>query len=151
MVAQPPLSPNQRALLDEARRATLATIAPDGVPRLVPVCYAVHPGDAVLYVAIDDKPKRAADPRRLARVRDIEADPRVTILVDRWDEDWSRLAWLRCTGTATILEPDDADDRERTAAVVALRERYPVYEAHDLERSLVLRIAIERTAAWGDL
>ena len=56
------------------------------------------PSAPVLYTPIDDKPKRSDDPMALARVRDILADPRVTVLVDRWDEDWTRLAWLRCDG-----------------------------------------------------
>ena len=145
------LTPSERALLGEARRATLATVTPDGRPRLVPACYSVHPTAAVLYIAIDDKPKQVDDPHRLARVRDILADPRVTVLVDRWDEDWSRLAWLRCQGSATLLEPDADDDRERSAAIDALRDRYPAYAGHDLEGSLVLRIEIERTSSWGAL
>jgi len=151
MAAQLSLSPNERALLGEARRATLATVSPDGTPRLVPVCYAIQPQGAVLYVAIDDKPKRSADPHRLARVRDIAVDPRVTVLVDRWDEDWARLAWVRCHGRATFLEPGGPDESERRAAIAALRERYPAYRQHDLEGSLVLRIEVDRTATWGDL
>lgn len=139
-----------RALLHEARRATLATVAPDGMPRLVPICFAVHPTDAVLYSAIDDKPKRSADAQRLARVRDILADPRVSVLVDRWDEDWSRLAWLRCQGRATLLEPGVDAELERRDAIAALRDRYPAYTDHVLEGSPIIRIAIERTSAWGD-
>jgi PPOX class probable F420-dependent enzyme len=140
-----------RALLHEARRATLATVGPDGMPRLVPICFAVHPTDAVLYSAIDDKPKRSEDAQRLARVRDIVADPRVSVLVDRWDEDWVRLAWLRCQGRATLLEPGADADLERRDAIAALRERYPAYADHDLEASPIIRIAIARTIAWGDV
>lgn len=154
MVAKLSLVPAERRLLVEARRATLATIASDGLPRLVPICYAVHPDEAVLYVAIDDKPKRTTDPHRLARVRDVVADPRVSVLVDRWDEDWARLAWLRCEGRASLLEPGADRPRERaerSAAVDALRARYPAYTEHDLEHALLLRIEIARTKAWGDL
>lgn len=144
------LTPAERALLGEARRATLATVAPDGMPRLVPICFAVHPTVAVLYSAVDEKPKRSADAHGLARIRDIVADPRVSVLVDRWDEDWSRLAWLRCQGRATLLEPGADADLERRAAIAALRERYPAYADHDLEVSPIVRIAIARTSAWGD-
>jgi len=151
MVATLSLHPTERALLAEARRATLATVAPDGMPRLVPICYAVHPEDAVLHVAIDDKPKRSSDPHRLARVRDIAADPRVSVLVDRWDETWSRLAWLRCEGLASLLEPGADDGDERTAAIAALRARYPAYAGHHLEAALLLRIEITRTSSWGDI
>jgi PPOX class probable F420-dependent enzyme len=151
MIAKLSLDAGERALLAEARRATLATVAPDGMPRLVPICYAVHPTLAILHVAIDDKPKRSSDPRRLARVRDIVRDPRVSVLVDRWDETWSRLAWLRCEGRASLLEPGGDDAAERAAAIAALRQRYPPYAGHDLEAALLLRIEILRTRSWGDL
>ncbi len=151
MVAKLSLGAVERGLLAEARRATLATVAPDGMPRLVPICYAVHPEVAVLHVAIDDKPKRSDDPHHLARVRDIEADPRVSVLVDRWDERWSRLAWLRCEGRASLLEPGSDDDAERIDAIAALRQRYPAYARHDLERALLLRIEILRARSWGNL
>ena len=111
----------------------------------------MHPDEPILYVAIDDKPKRVSDPRRLARIRDIAADPRVSVLVDRWDETWSRLAWLRCEGRAVLLEPDAETEAERTMAIAALRERYPAYVGHDLEGALLLRIEIVRTRSWGDL
>jgi PPOX class probable F420-dependent enzyme len=150
MVAILSLGPAERRLLAEARRATLATVAPDGMPRLVPICYSVQPEAAVLHVAIDDKPKRSSDPHRLARVRDIVADPRVSVLVDRWDETWSRLAWLRCEGRATLLEPGPDHGTERTAAIAALRQRYPAYAGHALEGALLLRIEILRTTSWGD-
>ena len=80
------LTSGQRAFLSAARRATLATIAPDERPRLVPICFVLdpHADPPVLYSPIDDKPKRSTDPFALARVRDIVARPDVTILVDRW-------------------------------------------------------------------
>src|SRR5687768_8942618 len=98
------LSAAELDLLRAARRAVLATIAPDGRPRLVPIVYAistVRTGDSkplVLYSALDEKPKSVADPRDLARVRDVLERPRVSLLVDRWSEDWSELCWLRLEG-----------------------------------------------------
>lgn len=143
------LAADQRALLDEQRRATLATIGPDGRPRLVPCCFALlDVGDGqVLVTPIDDKPKRATDPRSLARVRDIERDPRVTLLVDRWDEDWSRLAWLRLDGVARLLWPGD-DPVEHHVAVTALRQRYPQYRTHALELLPIIRVAVEAVRGW---
>ena len=72
--------------------------------RLVPCCFALVESatGSVIYTPIDDKPKASTDPRSLARVRDIERDPRVTLLVDRWDEEWARLAWVRIDGLASI-------------------------------------------------
>ena len=111
----------------------MATIAPDGHPRLVPICFVLAGEPSVLYTPIDNKPKRDDDPLALARVRDIAADSRVTILVDHWDEDWTRLAWLRAEGRATLLEPG-AGHREHSAAVAALRAKYSQYETHRLEQ-----------------
>ena len=110
-----------RAFLGTARRAVLATIAPDGRPRLVPICFASADDAPVLYTPLDDKPKRDDDPLALARVRDIVGDPRVTVLVDRWDEDWGRLAWLRCRRSGGSSSTPAA--RDHGAAVAALRAR----------------------------
>ena len=124
----------ERAFVVGTRSATLGTIAADGRPRLVPIC----------FVVIDDveKPKRVSDVRELARVRDIEARPEVTLLVERWSEDWSELAWLRIDGRARVVESDPT-------AVAALRAKYPQYEDHDLESRPMIAIRIERVNPWG--
>jgi PPOX class probable F420-dependent enzyme len=152
MPSEPVLSAVQRAFIESARRAVLATIAPDGRPRLVPICFSLDPERPVLYTPLDEKPKRADDPLTLARVRDIRADPRVSVLVDRWDEDWTRLAWLRAAGSAEIVEPGaDGAALEYAAAVAALRARYPQYETHRLEARPVIRVTLERVTEWGRL
>jgi PPOX class probable F420-dependent enzyme len=148
MPSDPILSAAQRTFLVSARRAVLATIAPDGQPRLVPICFVVDGDPPILYTPIDDKPKRNDDPLTVARVRDIAADPRVTVLVDRWDEDWTRLAWLRAEGRATLLGAGDAPD-ERASAVTALRAKYPQYATHRLEERPLIRITLERVVGWG--
>jgi PPOX class probable F420-dependent enzyme len=148
MRADPVLLPSQRDTLTRARRGVLATIAPDGRPRLVPICFVLDPDGPVLRSPLDEKPKEVADVRDLARVRDVLRDPRVTVLVDTWDEDWSRLGWLRCAGRATLLEPDGPDAAEHRAAVVALRARYPQYATHDLAGRPMIRIELERATAW---
>ena len=139
------LTEPERTFLASARRAILATISPDGRPRLVPICFVLDDALPAVYTPIDDKPKRDDDPFALARVRDILADPRVTVLVDRWDEDWSRLAWLRCHGRATLLDPGAP---EHTVVVAALRAKYPQYATHRLDRRPLIRVEIERVASW---
>jgi PPOX class probable F420-dependent enzyme len=133
------LTPDERDLLADARRATLATIAADGRPRLVPICFVVS--EDVIWSPIDEKPKSVDDPRRLARIRDISSDPRVTLMVDRWSEDWAALAWLRIEGRAGLVE-------SREDVVQALRVKYPQYATQDLEHRPMLRIAIERASSW---
>ena len=140
----PRLTGPERAFIEQARTATLGTIATDGRPRLVPICFALV-GD-VLYTAIDEKPK-SHDPRTLARIRDIERRADVTVLVDHWDEDWEHLAWLRCDARASLT--DDPD--ERAPAIDALRAKYQQYATHDIESRPLIRIAIERVRSWGDL
>jgi PPOX class probable F420-dependent enzyme len=158
MAAASGLTPEERAFLRDARRATLATIRADGRPRLVPVCHVVlafalpdEPDRPVVYTPLDEKPKQVTDPRDLARVGDIRRRPEVTLLVDRWDEDWSRLAWLRCDGRAALLEPLGDAVAEHRVAVAALRAKYPQYDAHDLDGRPLIRIAIDRVRSWGAL
>ena len=113
-----------------------------------PICFVLDPTAAVLYTPLDEKPKRTDDPHDLARVRDIEARPDVAVLVDRWDEDWTRLAWVRCSGRAVLLEPGE---RGHADAVTALRAKYPQYATHRLEDRPVIRVAIDRVSSWGAL
>ena len=126
------------------------TTAADGRPRPVPIAYAFDatPERLTLYTALDEKPKSVADPHALARVRDIGTRPLVAILVDRWDEDWSRLAWLRLEGTAVLLEPADESAAEHSLAVGLLRARYAQYATHSLESRPVIRVAVDRVKGW---
>ena len=140
------LTEADRTLLDAARRAVLATIAPDGRPRLVPVCYVVDAERPVLYSPLDRKPKRSQDPFALARVRDIATDPRVTLLADRWDEDWARLAWLRLEGLAALFHPSDPG---HPAIVAALRVRHPQYQHQRIEDRPMLKVVVERVVRWS--
>lgn len=146
----PVLSVAERAFLADARRAVLATIAPDGRPRPVPICHVVEPDRPVLWTPLDEKPKAVTDVAQLARVRDILRDGRVTLLVDRWDEDWDHLAWLRCEGVATLVGPE-ASLAERSVAIAALRAKYRQYGSHDLEARPVIRVDIKRAVGWGML
>jgi PPOX class probable F420-dependent enzyme len=149
MPGDPVLTPAQRDVLGRARRAVLATISASGRPRLVPICFALDPDGTTLRSPLDGKPKDVADLHDLARVRDLRRDPRVTVLVDTWDEDWSGLAWLRCDGTASLLESSGEDAAEHHTAVAALRSKYPQYATHDLEGRPLIRIALERATSWA--
>ncbi len=139
----PVLTPADRKLLAAARTATLATIDGDGRPRLVPVCFVLL--DGVVWTPLDEKPKAVADVRSLASVRDIDERPAVTLLVDRWSEDWSELAWLRLAGSARLVEPADVP----VAVIASLRAKYPQYRDHDLERRPTIAMTIERATRWS--
>jgi PPOX class probable F420-dependent enzyme len=103
-----------------ARVARLATIDPDGRPHLVPIVFALA-GDT-LYSAVDAKPKRS---RRLRRIENARERPDVTVLVDEYDDDWTRLWWVRLRGQARVL--DDGD--EASQAVDLLIAKYEQYRA----------------------
>ena len=131
------------ALLRESRVARLGTADEAGQPLVVPVCY-VFDGHRC-FSAIDAKPKRVP-PRSLRRVRNIEANPRVSLLVDRYDEEWSRLAWVIVEGRADIVTVR----AERAAAVDLLKEKYAQYRAMGLdpETVVIVRLTPGRLLFW---
>lgn len=121
--------------------ARLGTITPDGLPHLVPVVFAVA-GDSpdVVYTAVDAKPKTT---RRLRRLANIEENPHVSLLVDHYADDWTRLWWVRADGAATIHTGDAA----MAAAYRLLRAKYPQYQTVPLDGP-VIAIAVRRWSSW---
>lgn len=133
------------AFLRTARVGHLATGDDRGRPSVVPICFALLDGAATVIVSVlDEKPKSVAD-TELARVRHIRAHPAVAVVVDRYDEDWSRLAWVQAKGTARVVAP--GEDRH-AAAIAALRAKYPQYLAMAIERRPVILIERLRIRAW---
>jgi PPOX class probable F420-dependent enzyme len=128
------------AVLREARVGRLATADAAGRPLVVPVCFAFD-GEAV-YSAVDDKPKRT---RELRRLRNVTENPHASIVVDEWNEDWSRLRWVIVEGTAEVMRGGTLFDR----AIDALVAKYPQYGTMDLRTNgAVLRLRAERILAW---
>ena len=138
------LSARERAFVDSRRVAHLATADAQAVPQVVPVCFGL--AEDVLYITIDQKPKREGG-RPLKRLRNIAENPRVSVVFDRYDEDWRRLGWVMLHGRAGIL----ADGAEHDRAQVLLRARYRQLEAMAIGPLPVIVIRIERVASWGDL
>ncbi len=121
-------------LPEDAPVARLATVDREGRPHVVPICFVVD-GDT-LYTAVDEKPKRT---RRLRRLQNIEANPRVEVLIDHYEDDWSKLWWVRLRGTAQIVEDPRAVDL-LAAKYVQYRERPPA--------GPVIAIEIEERSEW---
>jgi PPOX class probable F420-dependent enzyme len=128
-----------RALLASARVARLATADAEGRPHLVPITFAVDGDDIV--TAVDHKPKRTSGLRRLAN---IEANPRVSVLADHYEDDWSRLWWARADGLARVADPGSA---EHERAVSRLAARYPQYQERRTSDAVIL-ISVSRWSGW---
>lgn len=121
-----------------ARVARLATSGPGAQPHVVPVCFALD-GDTV-YFAVDAKPKRTRD---LKRLRNIGANPAVSLLVDHYEDDWSRLWWVRMDGRARVL----TGGAESDVAIDLLATRYEPYRT-TRPAGPVVAIAVEHWSGW---
>lgn len=127
-----------RQLLAGSRVARLATVSAEGRPHVVPIVFALD-GDT-LYFAIDAKPKKTT---RLARLRNIAANPAVSVLIDHYEDDWTKLWWVRADGTAHIVTGDA--EAQRATDLLAKR-----YEQHATQRpgGPVVAIHIDRLTGW---
>jgi PPOX class probable F420-dependent enzyme len=128
-----------RALFGAARVARLATIRPDGAPHLVPVVFVLQ--DDTVWLMVDEKPKRH---RRLQRLVNVRAEPRVSLLVDLYDEDWSRLWWVRADGRARIVGDGPPLERARDELLV----KYP-QEWVQPPGGPALAVEVERWRGWS--
>jgi PPOX class probable F420-dependent enzyme len=138
------LSERERRFLATRTVGHLATADRRASPHVVPVCFAI--ADRSLYITIDEKPKRAAG-TKLKRVRNIEQNPAVAFLADRYDDDWTLLGWVLLRGRAEIL----AEGIEHDQAQMLLRSRYPQLAAMQIGGLAVIAVRIERVTSWGNL
>jgi PPOX class probable F420-dependent enzyme len=127
-----------RLRVERSRVGRLGTVGPEGRPHVVPVCFVLL-ADTV-YTAVDKKPKRSTRLRRLANV---EAHPDCCLLVDRYDDDWSRLWWIRLDGRARL-----ADEQEASIAVAALVDKYPQYQ-HEPPDGPVIALEVTGWRGWA--
>ncbi|MBO0794798.1 MAG: TIGR03668 family PPOX class F420-dependent oxidoreductase [Ktedonobacteraceae bacterium] len=125
------------------RVARLATADENGSPHLVPVCYAFD--GTYFYTPLDEKPKRVAG-AQLRRVRNIEARHEASLLIDQYDDDWSRLGYVLVHGRAELIEPED---QRHTLALRLLRERYVQYRTMALEEHQAIMLIPDHVVSWG--
>jgi PPOX class probable F420-dependent enzyme len=134
-----------RRFLERQRVAHLATADALGAPHVVPICFALI-GETV-FVSIDEKPKRGP-PMQLRRLRNIEANPRVALVADVYDDgDWSRLGFVLVRGGARIVLVGP----EHMRGLEALRTKYAQYRAMALEGRPVIAIDVEHVTTWGQI
>ena len=130
--------------LTRMRVARLATADAVGQPHVIPIVFACD--GQRLYTPVDEKPKRVA-PRELKRIRNLLVNPQVAVVVDEYDEDWTRLAWVMVTGQGEVVEAGEA----HTTGIRLLQDKYAQYEAMPLEHRLLIVITPLRVTSWGAL
>ncbi len=126
-----------RTRFASAQVAHLATVTPSGAPHIVPIVFALL--DETIYSVVDAKPKRTTD---LQRLKNVQSNPRASLLVDHYEDDWTQLWWVRADGTARTLTPDEPEARRSLAA---LKERYE--QQHP--RGQLLAIDVEHWTGWS--
>jgi PPOX class probable F420-dependent enzyme len=122
-----------------SRVARLSTLRPDGGPHAVPIVFALV--DDTVFSAVDAKPKRSTNLQRLTNVR---ADPRCALLVDHFEDDWSRLWWVRADGTAEVVDAPTVEH----PGIQALVQRFPQYRDEPPSRALLV-VTVQRWTGWA--
>lgn len=130
--------------LSRMRVARLATADAQGQPHVIPIVFAIA-GERI-FTPLDGKPKRAA-PGELKRVRNLLANPKVAIVVDEYDEDWTRLAWVMIRGTGEIVETGEWYDLGKRL----LEAKYPQYGAMPLDNRPLIAVTPWSVLSWGAL
>ena len=136
------LSPHALRLIRSARIAHLATADRSGQPHVVPICFVFD--DNYFYSPIDEKPKRSA-PAKLKRLRNIKEHPQVSLVIDHYEEDWSKLGYVLITGTARIVQRGQVHRR----AVSFLRRKYSQYRTMAIDRRPMIVIKPKRISGWS--
>ena len=138
------LTDQARDFLNNHRVARFATAEPGGQPHVVPICYAVSDGS--VYFTIDEKPKRLTD-KPLKRIKNLQQNPYVALVIDRYEEDWTRLGWGMGQGEAALLDHGE----EHTKAQRLLKVRYPQLHGMQISDLPVIAVRIKHVVGWGDL
>jgi coenzyme F420-0:L-glutamate ligase / coenzyme F420-1:gamma-L-glutamate ligase len=131
-----------QAFVRAHRVARLATVDSAGRPLVLPICYVLI--EETLYSPTDAKPKRVPV-QRLKRLRNIQANPHVALVIDDYGEDWTQLAYVILHGTADILTGGSAFE----GAVAALRAKYPQYHRMPIQENPMIAVHLSRTVSWG--
>ena len=130
------------SFIRSARIAHFATADRSGQPHAVPICFVFD--DKYFYSPIDEKPKRTA-PAKPKRLRNIAENPQVSLVIDHYDENWSKLAYVLITGAARVMQRGQRHRR----AVTLLRRKYSQYRTMAIDRRPVIVIKPKRITGWS--
>ncbi len=136
------LTKQELAFIRSVRVAHLATADRTGQPHVIPICF-VFDGN-YFYSPIDEKPKRTV-PQKLKRLRNLRENPRVSLVIDRYDEDWAKLVYILIIGKARVLVSGD----KHRKAVNRLRRKYPQYRTMRIDRMPMILIRPTRMTSWS--
>jgi PPOX class probable F420-dependent enzyme len=139
-----PVAKKQLAFIRAARVAHLATADAQGQPLVIPICFIFDGKE--FFSPIDEKPKRNS-PRKLKRLRNIEENARVSLVIDRYDDDWRKLAYILVSGTGRIL----LRGQKHARAVRLLRSKYSQYRSMAIEDRPMIAITPRQWRSWGNL
>ena len=142
MTALEQLPEDRAQWLAAAPSGRLATADASGAPHVIPICFASD--GRSLFSVLDQKPK-SAQLIRLRRVKNIQENPQVALVVDHYEEDWTRLGYILVMGKAELL----LEGQEHDGAVRLLRGKYSQYQAMDLDANPVIKITPQRVVCWG--
>jgi PPOX class probable F420-dependent enzyme len=131
-------------LVRSARVAHFATADANGQPHVIPICFVFDGKE--FFSPIDEKPKRTT-PQRLKRLKNIRENPQVSLVIDRYDEDWTKLAYILVMGTARIL----TSGQRHRKAVTLLRRKYRQYRSMAIHNRPMIAIRPKRVITWGAL
>ena len=137
------LTPRASRLIRSARTAHLATSDKSGQPHVIPICFVCD--GKCFYSPIDEKPKRTV-PSKLKRLKNIRENPKVSLVIDHYDEDWRKLAYVLVFGKARIVQSGEKHRR----AVQLLRKKYPQYRSMAIHERPMIAITAKRIVSWGD-
>ena len=143
-MSRPALTETELQFLARMRVAHLATANAEGQPHVVPIVFAFD--GRRLYTPLDQKPKRV-EPKELKRVRTLLVNPRVAIVADTYDENWTNLGWMLITGTAEVLETGE----RHATGVRLLEEKYDQYRDMPLGNRPLIVVTPIHVARWGSL
>lgn len=138
------LSRKIAAFIRSARVAHLATADAKGQPHVIPICFVFDGKN--FYSPVDEKPKRVA-PRKLKRITNIRKNPNVSLVIDRYEEDWRKLAYILVFGKAQIV----LRGKKYLKAIRLLRKKYPQYQTMAIDERPMIMIKTENVMGWGAL
>ena len=138
------LNKKQAAFLRSARVAHLATADAQGQPLVIPICFVFDGKE--FFSPIDEKPKQAS-PNKLKRLRNIAANPKVSLIIDHYEEDWRKLAYVLISGEGKLMLRGKKHER----AVKLLRQKYPQYRMMAIHQRPMIVIRPKRLKSWRSL